>query len=299
MNKIIDVSKWNSLDYSAVKKSGVDGAIVKVINQSNKANGLFHTHIGGFAAAGIPVVGGYTYSYANTVAKAKKAAAAFVDIGVPKGIKTMWLDLEDSSIKGLGAKIIDIINAYRNAAEKAKMNFGIYTGPSYYNPCIKPYQKEIADIPIWWARYPLIKEYSLADEPPDKKYLPASIQVCGWQYTSMCKINGNEGYVDLSVWYQKETVQNTAEISAEQNPFAEPKRDISYGTRGNDVRWVQWYCWRFGCLLDSKGQPDSSEIDGIFGGKTLAAVKEAQRRLGMPQTGVVKTADRAVWKKLC
>ena len=101
------------------------------------------------------------------------------------------------------------------------------------------------------------------------------------------------------MWYQEETVQNTAEISAEQNPFAEPERDISYGTRGNDARWVQWYCWRFGCLLDSKGQPDISEIDGIFGSKTLAAVKEAQRRLGMPQTGVVKTADRAVWKKLC
>ena len=88
---------------------------------------------------GLPIIAGYTYSYANTVDKAKRAADAFIKIGTPKGIDTMALDLEDKSMMGLGSKIIPIINIYRDIAQAANMNFLIYTGASYYNPCLKPY----------------------------------------------------------------------------------------------------------------------------------------------------------------
>ena len=46
----------------------------------------------------------------------------------------MWLDLEDNAVKGLGSKIIKIINTYKTIAESANMNFGIYTGAAYYTP---------------------------------------------------------------------------------------------------------------------------------------------------------------------
>lgn len=163
--KGIDIAKWNLItNYQSVKDAGVEFIIVKVINSSNKPDGRFYEHVSGCNSAGLPIIAGYTYSYANTVDKAKKAADAFVEVGAPKGIDTMALDLEDKSMMGLGSKILKIIDIYRQTAQAANMDFLIYTGASYYNPCLKPYIREIADIPIWWARYPLSKEFA-----PDRK----------------------------------------------------------------------------------------------------------------------------------
>lgn len=202
MKKGIDLAQWNKVtDYRALKNAGADFAILKVINKENNPDSLFHTHAAGLAGAGLPVIGGYTYSYANTVEKAKKAADAFVREGAPKKIPFMWLDLEDNSMKGLGSSIISIINVYRQAAEDGGMRFGIYTGESYYKPCLKAYEGELGDIPFWWARYPFTREYHLQNAVPDKKYLPGRINIDGWQYSSKGIVPGIKGYVDLNAWY--------------------------------------------------------------------------------------------------
>ena len=152
MKKGIDIAKWNKVtDYKAVRNAGVQFSIVKVINSQNKPDSRFHEHVSGLNSAGIPITGGYTYSYANTVDKAKKAADAFVEIAKSKGINVMWLDLEDNAVKGLGSSIVDIINTYKMLADSANMDFGIYTGAQYYNPYLKPYVKEIAEIRCDWT----------------------------------------------------------------------------------------------------------------------------------------------------
>ena len=63
------------------------------------------------------------------------------------------------------------------------------------------------------------------------------------------------------------------------------------GYRGESVKWVQWYLWRFGIM-------NKEEIDGIFGNKTDAAVREAQKRLKLEQDGKVGPKTRRAWKKL-
>ncbi len=75
------------------------------------------------------------------------------------------------------------------------------------------------------------------------------------------------------------------------NPFPEPTTVVKTGSRGESVRWVQWYLWRFGIM-------DREEIDGIFGNKTDAAVREAQKRLKLEQDGKVGSETRMAWKKL-
>lgn len=299
--KGIDIAKWNKVtNYQSVKNAGVEFAIVKVINVSNKPDSRFHEHISGCNSAGIPITNGYTYSYANTVDKAKKAADAFVTVGAPKGIKTMWLDLEDKSMMGLGHKIIDIINIYRKAAQDAGMKFGIYTGAQYYNPYLKPYAKELAGIPIWWARYPFTKDYTITTDVPDSKYLPAGMEITGWQYSSKGIINGINGYVDLNIWYHKEAFKNVSkEIPIEYNPFAEPTSNVALGKTGNDASWVQWYLWRFGKLTNNNGQPDATQINGIFDENTKRQVKEVQALLGLTADGIVGKITRATWKKIC
>lgn len=292
--KGIDIAKWNKIkDYHAVKMAGVGFAIVKVINSQNKPDSRFHEHVRGLNSAGIPIKGGYTYSYANTEEKAKRAADAFVKVGAPKGVKTMVLDLEDASMMDLGSKILKIIDIYRQTAQEAGMDFLIYTGAQFYNPFLKPYIREIADIPIWWARYPLSKEFTPTTPTPDSKYLPTGMDITGWQYTSKGVIPDASGYVDLNVWYKDEPAQNTKyEISVAHNPFVEPIANVKNGTSGNDARWVQWYLWRFGLLR-------KEEIDGIIGPLSVAAIQEAQRRLGLAADGIVGKVTRATWKKIC
>ncbi len=299
--KGIDIAKWNKItDYIAVRNTGVQFAILKVINAQNNPDIRFYEHAAGCDSVGIPIIGGYTYSYANTADKAKKAADAFVETAKPKGIDAMWLDLEDNAVKGLGSSIINIINIYKMFAESANMDFGIYTGAAYYNPYLKPYAKEIVDIPIWWARYPFIKERTITADIPDSKYLPAGIELTGWQYSSKGVIPGIQGYTDLNIWYKKEQFENVAkEIPVEYNPFTEPTANVMVGKTGNDASWVQWYLWRFGKLTDSVGQADATKIDGIFDAETKRQVKEVQTLLGLVADGIVGKVTRSVWKKVC
>lgn len=292
--KGIDIAKWNKVtNYQFVKNAGVQFAIVKVINVSNEPDGRFYEHVAGCNSVGLPIIAGYTYSYANTEEKAKKAADAFMSIGAPKGIGTIALDLEDNSMMGLGSNIIPIINIYRDTARAAGMDFLIYTGGHFYNPCLKPYAKEIADIPIWWARYPSTKDRAITADVPSDKYLPKGIELFGWQYSSKGVVNGINGYVDLNVWYHGEPVLNVGqEIVPQFNLFAEPISNVKIGTLGNDANWVQWYLWRFGLLK-------KDEIDGIIGKQSDAGIREAQRRLGLVSDGIVGKITRATWKKMC
>lgn len=293
VKKVSDWAKWNIVNYRSALNSGIEAVILKVINVQNDPDGRFYEHVAGCNSVGLPVIAGYTYSYANTVDKAKKAADAFVEVGAPKDIDTMVLDLEDKSMTGIGSKIIPIINIYREVAHMANMDFLIYTGAQYYNPCLKPYAREIADIPIWWARYPLSKEFTPTMPTPDTKYLPTGIDIVGWQYTSKGIIPDASGYVDLNVWYRDEPIQNTKyEIAVQHNPFTEPTSNVKIGKTGNDAMWVQWYLWRFGLL--QKG-----EIDGVIGKKSDAGISEAQRRLGLAVDGIVGKVTRTTWKKIC
>lgn len=292
--KGIDAATWNPIkNYQLVRNAGVQFVIVKVINASNKPDSRFYEHVAGCNSAGLPIIAGYTYSYANTEDKAKKAADAFVEVGAPKGIDTMVLDLEDASMMHLGSKIVKIIDIYRQTAQSAGMEFLIYTGGHFYNPCLKPYAKEIKDIPIWWARYPSTKDRTITADVPDTKYLPTGIELCGWQYSSKGVIPGIQGYTDLNVWYRDEIMENTDyEIAAAYNPYTEPVFDVKIGKTGNDANWVQWYLWRFGLL-------QKEDIDGIIGKQSDVAIREAQRRLGLTVDGIVGKVTRTMWKKIC
>ena len=299
--KGIDIAKWNKItDYRAVKNAGVEFAILKVINAQNKPDSRFYEHVAGCNSVGLPIIAGYTYGYSNTEDKAEKASDAFVEVGAPKGIETMVLDLEDASMMHLGSKILKIIDIYRKTAQSAGMDFLIYTGGHFYNPCLKPYIKEIKDIPIWWARYPSTKDRTITADVPDTKYLPAGIELCGWQYSSKGVIPGIQGYTDLNVWYRDEIMENTDyEITAAYNPFTEPAFNVKIGKTGNDANWVQWYLWRFGKLTDEHGNADIRYIDGVIGADTIQKIKEVQSLLGLEADGIVGKITRTVWKKIC
>lgn len=61
-------------------------------------------------------------------------------------------------------------------------------------------------------------------------------------------------------------------------PYAQPSGSLSKGSKGNGVRWLQWWLrlWNY-----------SITTDGVYGPKTEDAVKKFQKRLGLEADGVV------------
>lgn len=295
--KGIDVSRWNKItDYDAVRDAGVEFAIVKVNNAGNVPDTRFYEHMAGFRAAGTPVIAGYNYLYANTEEKAKRASSSFVEIAEPQGIDTMVADIEDPCMRGLGSKILPIIDIYKTTAEEAGMNFLIYTGASFYNPCLKPYEKELNGIPFWWARYPSTADRKITDPVPDPKNLPRNLDLDGWQYSSKLRIDGCNGYLDLNVWFEGNTFRNKLEeIPVEYNPFDEPIGNVTLGTMGEAACWTRWYLWRFGMF----GNVDSSVVYGMIDENIVERIKAVQSLLGLEPDGIVGKCTKAVWRKIC
>lgn len=286
----IDVSSYQGVvDWDAVKTSGIEFAILKIIRKDLNPDKQFENNWKGCIDAGIPIQGVYNYSYATTEDKAIMDAHAVLDI--LNGRKTMvWLDVEDDCQKNLGARLISIINAYSNVIAGAGLPFGVYTGVFFYNDYTKPYGG--LKCPLWIARY------GKNTGAMDLKYQPQMDGMIGWQYTSAGRVNGINGNVDMDVWY--ETLENIPDNSMHYgNPYPEPMRLLYRKTpmmRGEDVKWVQAYLIDHGCLapFNSSG---GNNIDGIFGKDTDASVRKFQGQKNITIDGKVGIVTRTYLKK--
>lgn len=92
--------------------------------------------------------------------------------------------------------------------------------------------------------------------------------------------------------FKQEIYASSNEITVDFNPFKEPAYIIKLKSKGEGVKWVQWYLWRFGLI-------DKTEIDGIYGINTYTAVKEAQKRLGLAADGIVGKNTKETFKITC
>lgn len=283
--RIIDVSSYQGrIDWSKVKASGVQGAILKVIRKDLNPDKQFENNWKGCEKAGLPVVGVYNYSYAATVAKARVDAKRVLAILAGRKVK-IWLDAEDSCQKGLGITLIRIIQAYQEVIEAAGLEFGVYTGLSFYNSYIRPWSGYLT-CRFWIARYPSNASMKVDQLPSTSKQPTIKHTLEGWQYSSKGQVPGITGNVDLNLWYGD--IMKPPEVQ-QKNPYKLPERLLKLKPirmRGNDVGWVQYHLIRLG-FLSAKNSKGKSNIDGIFGPDTQAAVKRAQTRYGIVVDGIV------------
>ncbi len=293
---VIDVYAYNGVvDWKKVKAAGVDAAILKVIRKDLLPDKRFEANWDGCEKAGMALAGVYNYSYATSVAKAIQDAQKVLDILNGRKVK-VWLDVEDACLKGKGKTLIAIINAYGEVINAAGYEFGVYTGLSFYNSYIKPWAGYLKH-GFWIARYPSTTAKTIK-QLPDAKKQPAILHVLeGWQWSSAGIVAGISGRVDLNIWYGK--------IPAKEpvgNPYPVPERVIyvpKVGPKmsGNDVKWIQYHLIRLGFLpeyyTDSKGRKKSN-IDGVYGKTTKAAVLAAQKHYGIKEDGVVGAGTRMV-----
>lgn len=78
------------------------------------------------------------------------------------------------------------------------------------------------------------------------------------------------------------------------NPYPVPTRTIKLTEpmmSGNDVKWIQYHLIRLG-FLPAKNSKGKSNIDGIYGNGTRAAVMAAQKHYGIKVDGIVGADTR-------
>ena len=199
--KGIDVSAaQRNIDYGKLKVNGVDFGIIKIIRKDMNPDEMFEKHYAGFTGAQIPVFAVYNYSYATTVEKAVNDAKIVLKTLAGRKV-AVCMDVEDKVQKGIGSKLIDMINAYQDVIESAGLPFMLYTGLSFYNSYIKPYASSLKCKNLWIARY--YKSYTPMpfNEDPNQSYKPMP-DIVGWQYTSSGQIGGYNGNLDMSVIYK-------------------------------------------------------------------------------------------------
>lgn len=232
--KGIDVSSYQgTIGWSKVNSAGVQFAILKIIRKDLNPDKQFENNWKGCTEAGMPIQGVYNYSYATTVEKAKTDAQKVID--TLNGRKTfVWLDVEDKCQQNIGQTLIDIINAYQNVIKGAGLDFGVYTGLSFYNSYILPYADQI-NCPFWIARYPSTKGMTIGDDPSESKKPAIQHRLYGWQYTSAFTCSGLNNSTDANILY---TDLNANDGIAQNSESVTPVKTQDESWKGNTAYYL-------------------------------------------------------------
>lgn len=191
----IDVSKWQGeIDWKKVKAAGIKFAMIRLGYGSSKGDacgldGYFEKNVKNAIAAGIDI-GCYFYSYATSVAAAKKEAAYVINVLQKyKGVFTypVAFDLEDKTQQGLGKQVLtDMVIAFGDAIEKAGFYCSLYSNPSWMKSYLDADRVKRFD--IWLAHW------------TDKTNYAGAYGM--WQNSSSGKVNGINGNVDTDFAYK-------------------------------------------------------------------------------------------------
>ena len=194
--RVIDVSEHNGkIDFSKVKKDGIDGVIIRAGYGRGNVDKKFTANITGAIKAGIDI-GIYWFSYAYNIEMAKREARFCNEIIAPyRGILKMpvFFDWEYDSMKFAKKNGVvpdkTLITSMTKAFCDEITDLG-YVGGYYLNlDYSKRFYDEskLANYKRWFARYVKAEQKDC--------YL--------WQYSSTGKVNGISGNVDLDILFGK------------------------------------------------------------------------------------------------
>lgn len=282
----IDVSHYQgTIDWKKVKSSGKRFAILKVSQGATLKDSCFETYYKEATANGI-ALGVYIYNKVSNVdqalAEATFAVKQLAGKKLPLGV---WLDLEDKSMRGLGKATLNaIIEKEASVIKAAGFMVNIYCNKDWYlnvldSATLKKKYK------FWIARYP----------SADNGTLLASLRtdyMDMWQYSSKGSVNGIKGNVDMNAMYDVELIAlaegSQVAPTKKPNPYKEPTTIVKNGTKGEGAKWVQFELVEAGYSLT---------IDGIFGAKSDAALRDFQKKNGLVSDGLCGAKTREKLKE--
>ena len=191
----IDVSKWQGeIDWTKVKADGVKFAMIRLGYGSADGNscGLdsyFGKNVQNALKAGIDI-GCYFYSYALSVAAAKKEAEYVT--GVLQNYKGVFtypvvFDLEDKTQQSLGKTMLtDMVIAFGDAIEKAGFYFALYSNLNWLKNYLD--DSKLKRFDHWLAQWAAAPTYD------------GDFGI--WQTSSTGSVNGISGNVDTDIAYK-------------------------------------------------------------------------------------------------
>ncbi len=192
----IDVSAWQStITWPSVKASGIDFAILRIM--ASGKDRYFESNYTNAKAAGVKL-GVYCYSYATTVAGAQAEATKVLNwLGGRKLEYPIYYDIEDSNQASLtNAQRTQLCIAFCDVIEAAGYRAGIYSGTYWFNSKLDR-ATLTAKYEIWEAMWPSSNGVQVNSPIYDKS------STCGmWQYSSVGRVSGISGNVDMNVSYK-------------------------------------------------------------------------------------------------
>ena len=199
--KVIDVSSYNGVvNWKKVKDNNINYAMLKIgsginENRSGKKDSKFATNYRNAGYASIHR-GVYYYSYAKTVADARKEADHCIRMLKEQGIKPKDLDLpvafdieEEATFQTGRSNVTAITTTFCEKIKNAGYEPMVYSGATALNRYFQ-YSK-IRDYKIWVAHYTKASRPSIL------------FHYDMWQYTSKASISGANtgmGYCDLNYY---------------------------------------------------------------------------------------------------
>ena len=192
--KGIDVSKWQGeIDWPKVKSAGINFAMIRIgyggPDGDCALDPLFKANVEGALAAGVDV-GCYIYSYAQSVAAAKREAEFAVKQAEQYKGRILYpiaFDIEDASQTALGESTLTAMaDAACSAIEAAGWYASIYCNKNWATNYLD--MTALAKYDLWLAQW--------ANAPT---YTGHSFNM--WQYSSKGRVPGISGNVDLDVAY--------------------------------------------------------------------------------------------------
>lgn len=276
----IDISHYQgNVNFAKVKASGVKFVILKV-SQKTMRDSKFEEYYANAKAVGLPV-GVYIYNKVLSTDLAQVEANFAVSCLRGKTLECgVWLDMEDATMKGLGKKALNnIINTEAIILQNAGFKVGIYCSLYWYNSVLDV-TTLVPKYPFWIARYPSADNGTVKTSlRPQYGYI--------WQYSSKGRVAGINGNVDMDEANCDVVALMTGKVSKTVNPYNEPTLLVKTGARGNDAKWVQWELNQSGASL---------VVDGIFGTKSVTALKNFQKSRGLVADGICGPATRKALK---
>lgn len=271
--KGIDVSKHNkTINWSKVKAAGIEFVIIRAGYGKNNVDTYFKRNIEGAIAQGLHI-GVYWFIYGISELDMFRNAKKFHETIAPYKDKIdmkVWCDFEydtdryanDQGKVFTKTERTTLVNYFCKYMSDYGYDVGVYANPDYLNNKFN----DLSGYPLWLALYSTSK----------RNYNPFM-----WQHTSKGKVDGISGNVDMNICYAE-----IGEEGVNLNPYPVPTRTLKrtlITMKGDDVKWLQWE-------LNAAGY--NLEIDGKYGPKTLAAVKDYQKKHGLVVDGRVGPATR-------
>lgn len=220
----IDVSSWQrNIDFSAVKRSGIDVVYIKSSEGQSYIDPYFETNYQKAKANGLKV-GFYHYVTARTVDQARNQATFFAN--VIKGKQPdcrLAMDFENFGNLTV-SQINEISKVFLETLENLTGSEVVIYSNSYSARTI--FSKNLTKYPLWVANYGV-------SAPGDNNKWNYWV---GWQYTSTGRVNGISGNVDRNQFTNGIFMSSNVTLPTPETPVNPPSENtIVYTVKRGDT----------------------------------------------------------------